>query len=357
MRKLYVSLTIVKGGFDRVFHVLLQIGKSGKLPFSQTLGELPPAPQLYEIYSEWRRAYRYPTARVLKPIEEPGIDVLFSALSAQLQTYFNQWLNCEQFRPIKEALLTCLSPRDSVRVLIQSTDLHIWQLPWHLWDVFARYPLAEVALSTPIFNQVALPHPPRTGLRVLGILGNDTHIDVNKDRAILEQLPDVQVTFLVKPRREEIHNWLWEHPCDLLFFAGHSGTENGSGMFHINQTDRLSISDLRGTLQQAIGRGLQIAIFNSCEGLGLGRDLASLQIPQMIVMREPVPDLVAQEFLKYFLQAYSGGTSFYLSVKNARSRLQCLEYRFPCASWLPAIVQNPAFEAPTWRNLTGVKAS
>ena len=230
MRKLYVSLTIVKGGLDRGFHLLLQIGKSGKLPFLQTLGELPPATQLYQIYSQWRRAYRYPPARGLKPIEYPGTDVLFSALSAQLQTNFNDWLNCEEFRPIKEAFLTCLSPTDSVRVLIQSTDLQIWQLPWHLWEVFARYPLAEVALSTPIFNQVALPNSHGTGLRVLGILGKDTNIDVNKDRAIWERLPDVRVNFLVKPRREEIDNWLWEHPCDLLFFAGHSGTENGSGM-------------------------------------------------------------------------------------------------------------------------------
>jgi hypothetical protein len=36
-----------------------------------------------------------------------------------------------------------------------------------------------------------------------------------------------------------------------------------------------------------------------------------LQIPQAIVMREPVPDKVAQEFLKHFLKAFSRGKSLY----------------------------------------------
>jgi hypothetical protein len=44
--------------------------------------------------------------------------------------------------------------------------------------------------------------------------------------------------------------------------------------------------------------------------LGLAKHLASLHIPKIIVMREPVPDLVAQEFLKNFLTAFASGKSF-----------------------------------------------
>jgi hypothetical protein len=70
-------------------------------------------------------------------------------------------------------------------------------------------------------------------------------------------------------------------------------------------------------------------------------------------MREPVPDLVAQEFLRHFLAAFSGGQSLYASVREARERLQGLEGEYPCASWLPVICQNPA-EAPTsWQELCG----
>jgi CHASE2 domain-containing sensor protein len=89
--------------------------------------------------------------------------------------------------------------------------------------------------------------------------------------------------------------------------------------------------------------------------LGLAHDLADLHIGQVIVMRESVPDLVAQEFLRHFLAAFSGGESLYASVREARERLQGLEGEYPCATWLPVICQNPA-EAPTsWQELSGVE--
>ncbi len=68
-------------------------------------------------------------------------------------------------------------------------------------------------------------------------------------------------------------------------------------------------------------------------------------------MREPVPDLVAQEFLKYFLTEFAGGRSFNLAVRKAREKLQGLEGEFPGASWLPVIFQNPAEVPPTWEAL------
>jgi hypothetical protein len=112
---------------------------------------------------------------------------------------------------------------------------------------------------------------------------------------------------------------------------------------------------LKYALKTAVEKGLKIAVFNSCDGLGLARELADLKIPQILVMREPVPDKVAQEFLKYFLIAYARGESFYLAVKEARSKLQGLEDRYPCASWLPLIVQNPAEIPPAWQQLTKPK--
>ncbi|HEY9830438.1 MAG TPA: CHASE2 domain-containing protein, partial [Stenomitos sp.] len=109
--------------------------------------------------------------------------------------------------------------------------------------------------------------------------------------------------------------------------------------------------ELRYGLKKALAQGLKIAIFNSCDGLGLARQLHDLQIPQTIVMREPVPDYVAQEFLKYFLTAFARGKSFYLAVREARERLQGLESDYPCASWLPMIYQNLAQVPPTWQDL------
>jgi CHASE2 domain-containing sensor protein len=106
-------------------------------------------------------------------------------------------------------------------------------------------------------------------------------------------------------------------------------------------------------LRRAIDRGLQLAIFNSCDGLGLAYELEQLHIPQSIVMREPVPDRVALAFLKQFLSTFAGGAPLYTSVRQAREYLQGLESEFPCASWLPVIFQNPAVPPLTWKALQG----
>jgi CHASE2 domain-containing sensor protein len=83
--------------------------------------------------------------------------------------------------------------------------------------------------------------------------------------------------------------------------------------------------------------------------LGLAQQLQDLQIGQVIVMREPVPDGVAQEFLKYFLAEFSRGQSLYVAVRFARERLQAREGEYPCATWLPVICTNPAEPPMIWQ--------
>jgi CHASE2 domain-containing sensor protein len=190
----------------------------------------------------------------------------------------------------------------------------------------------------------------KSKVRILAILGNSTGIDLETDRKLLENLPNSETVFLVEPQRNELNNYLWQQ-WDILFFAGHSETADDIGRIYINKTDSLTIEELKYGLKKAIALGLQLAIFNSCDGLGLGRQLASLNIPQMIVMREPVPDEVAQEFLKHFLTPFSNGKSLYLASREAREKLQGLEDNFPNATWLPVIFQNPFVTPPTWKNL------
>lgn len=97
-------------------------------------------------------------------------------------------------------------------------------------------------------------------------------------------------------------------------------------------------------------------IFNSCDGLGLARDLAraKLPLPPIIVIRESVADAVAQAFLQYFLRAFAYGEPFHLAVRQAREQLKGLEAEFPGASWLPVICQHPAVVPPTWVELGGI---
>ena len=82
-----------------------------------------------------------------------------------------------------------------------------------------------------------------------------------------------------------------------------TATHHGrSGRFYINKTESLTVEELKQGFKLAVSSGLQLAIINSCDGLGIARQLEDLGIPQTIVMREPVCDRVAQDFLKYFLQ-------------------------------------------------------
>jgi len=87
----------------------------------------------------------------------------------------------------------------------------------------------------------------------------------------------------------------------------------------------------------------------------LALSLEKLNIPTVIVMREPVPNRVAQAFFEYFLDAFAQQRlPLHLAVQQARRKLQGLEDEFPAASWLPVICQNPALETPTWLQLGGI---
>lgn len=352
-----VILRIGKGNFQSEgFPVILQIGEESDRPFLEITGELPAAPEIAEDYDDWQSIYRRLDGS--RRLDDPGSQVTHFSLIEECNnaaepiiTQLNKWLNSANFRFIRERLIEQLKPSDTVRVLLQTEEMRLQRLPWHLWEFFSRRPNAELAISLPNYQRINQVYPTKNKVNILAILGNSTNIDIGSDEESLQNTPDAAVTFLPEPLRKDINDKLWEQSWDILFFAGHSRTEGKKGRIFINETDSLTISQLRNALTKAIAAGLRIAIFNSCDGLGLARELADLHIPQLIVMREPVPDKVAQEFLQYFLQEYSKGESLYLSVRKARERLQGLENDFPCATWLPVIYQNPAQIPPTWQQL------
>ncbi|MEO1373003.1 MAG: CHASE2 domain-containing protein [Cyanobacteria bacterium J06635_10] len=343
-----VILKLGEGDFKQGFPVTLQIGDENARPSVEITGKLPPNPDIPGNYYRWQSIYRdlrLPSRVKGLPkqtTQTPTLDECQQA-TEKFKVNFNTWLNADSFRPIREKLLEKLTPEDDIRILIQTKELRLQKLPWHLWDLLERYPKAEIALSAPSYEQVNKAQITGNKVKILAILGNSEGIDTQTDREILEKLPNTEITFLVEPELRDISDRLWEQHWQILFFAGHSMTQaNETGKIYINQTESLTISELKYALKKAVERGLQLAIFNSCDGLGLAKEFADLNIPEIIVMREPVPDKIAQEFLKYFLQAFSGGDSLYLSVREARERLQGLENQYPCATWLPVICQNPA---------------
>ncbi|RUT04408.1 hypothetical protein DSM106972_046360 [Dulcicalothrix desertica PCC 7102] len=347
----------LKDGFSPV---TAQLWENNSRPIKFT-GSLPAAPEIYELYKHFKLIYKALYNRFgshlrikinstdLNNISEVG----FSQIQEQLYEAINSWLNSDSFRPIDQKLREKLALDEEFQVIIEANDILLQRLPWHLWNFVEHYQLCEVAVSTSKYERVkALRKPKKNQVRILAILGDSQGIDVQQDRNILEQLPRASTVFLVEPSRQELDKWLWdEQGWDILFFAGHSHSQGNKGQIYINQTSSLKISELKNALTHAVSRGLKIAIFNSCDGLGLAQELSDLHIPQIVVMREEIPDFVAQEFVKYFLGAFSSGQSFYLAVRYARLRLQGLEDEFPGASWLPMIYQNPAEHTLNWQEL------
>ncbi|WP_375471138.1 CHASE2 domain-containing protein [uncultured Nostoc sp.] len=355
-----VVLKFGKGSFETGFPVTLQIGEENSRPESEVIGELPPERELPLNFNCWQGIYRnldfaarpkgLPKQKLLISNDRECIEV-----AQQLRDRFNYWLQSESFRPIREKWLEKLQTSDIIRVILQTQDYQLQKLPWHVWELIERYPNAEISFSATIYEKVNFSPISTANVKILALLGDSSGVDIATDRLLLEQLPNTEIHFLVEPSCEDLTDNLWQQNWDILFFAGHSSSQSTgeTGQIYINQTESLTISQLKYALKQAVERGLRLAIFNSCDGLGLAREFASLQIPQLIVMREPVPDRVAQTFLKHFLQAYAGGKSLYLAVREARERLQGLDGQFPCASWLPVIYQNLAEIPPSWQELIG----
>lgn len=359
-----VILKSMGGDFARGFQCSLSIATEGQPIDLEVLGALPAHHSLPEDYRAWQATYR--NLGLQSRISGSGTvrkgatrsDCVRA--SGHLQEQLNRWLQSPSFVPIRDKLQEQLQPSDRVRLVLQVDDLALQQLPWHAWELLDRYHNIEIALASPTYQAVKQSPSCPKPVRVLAILGDASGIDIETDRKFLEALPHADVTFLVEPRRQELSDSLWEgagdRSWDVLFFAGHSVTQE-RGYVYINPTEKLPIAELKFALRRSVERGLQLAIFNSCDGFGLARDLAELHIPQTIFMREPVPDRVAQAFLKHFLTAFAHEEqSLYLAVRSAREHLETSESEFLCASWLPMIFQNLAVQPKNWREMRGEPA-
>jgi CHASE2 domain-containing sensor protein len=346
------------GNLEQGFRTLLEIGNEGDVPSTEVMGSLPPSTELAVCLEDWQQQYQQTLGKARISLQKISVRPNLQGqrehcrqAARKLQQAFRHWLDAPTFGGIERRLREILNLQEPVRMLLRTNDRRLHHLPWHVWEFVERYTQVEVALST-LPERVA-PHraSQKRSIQVLAILGDRRGIDTEADRQLLEHLPNAEVVFLVEPSRQQLNSLLWDSTWDILFFAGHSETEGEQGRIHLNPQDSLTVEELRYGLQRAIANGLQLAIFNSCDGLGLAYELEQLHLPQLIVMREPVPDRVAQEFLKQFLTAFASGQPLYVAERQARERLQGLEDEFPCASWLPIICQNPTNISPTWQAL------
>jgi len=360
-----VILKFERGDFLKGFEVTLRIFEEGNSPsqLTEISCQLPPCPELSGLYQQWSSKYRklgnswFEKIKTEKPRtynaqdEHDKIVEQCRQAVTEFEKCFKSWLTEDKTFEIRENLCKELNQGETIRVIIQTEDTQLKKLPWHEWDLFAEhYTKAEIALSGTEFNKPVTPASHKADeakVRILVILGNSKEIDVNRFKTDLEKLEDAKIECLKEPKTSKISDSLWEQNWDIIIFAGH-GSKNE---ILINSTDSLTIKELKAGLRKAIEHGLQLAIFNSCDGLELAEEFADLNIPQVIFWREPVLNEVAIEFFKFFIDNFSE-ESLYLAMRHARERIhENFDYKYPGASFLPVIYQNPAVTPPSWENL------
>jgi hypothetical protein len=334
----------------------------------QAITSLPPAPELKTIYQEWLFLYRASLHRT-KPR-----GVIFAAtptnfsvqdiyqITNSLTAALNSWLNQGDFyTKIQAKLRTHLSADEHILIAIITDDLLLWELPWHRWDFFKSYDHCIECFSRSEFQS----NPPRRlkpngKVDILAIWGNAPELDFTKDLAALQQ-PRALVKSHQPKSALEISDLLAQSQIDMLFFGGHGETiklelDNEIqtlGMIYLDKSTALSIDKIKADLKQAVDRGLQIAIFNCCSGLGLAAELADLNIPYLIVMRSQIPDRLAQNFCRDLLKCYSESNAFTTAFQYARERLKpATERTDEFESWLPMLLHNPNSDRITWQQLS-----
>lgn len=322
---------------------------------------LPSAKEIIEKYENWKSIYG---SLLINPkVELTAIkntngdlheSILESFESTQsLRVILIKWYNSEEFNIIKEKLAEQIDNYERIKIIIRTQNPRLWQIPWNLvFEPFLnRYRKAEIVMTIPKYTALSAGVTPNKQVKVLSIVANPGVAQGETIENGIDSLPDSEISLLTSPKREEINNELWEQGWNILFFSSYKSNPSETDRIYINETENLTMWALKYALTKAIVRGLKLAIFNFGDGLALAQELASLQIPQIIVMREPLPDMVAQEFLKLFLKAFSGGKSLYAAVREARERLHHLEKVFPSITWSPVICENCEAAPLTWQDL------
>ncbi len=371
-----IRLRLIEENSVQGFPVILEVMEEGVLSHREydNIGFLPPLPQQLEAsFANWQSTYRELTDA--RSIAQPGTRLSpkpgvtnrsYSEHSDELEKRLNEWLNSvdSRWQPIRDGLIANRAVSgEEIRVIVETDDIRLRRLPWQEWDLFAEYyPQAEIALSVPVKAASIIPPPSYSQVRILVAVGKSDGINTEFDLEVIQNLKarGAEVISLLQPKPENLYNALRDETGYHIFiFTGHSGSqEDGQiGWIEVNETDSLRIKDFKDALKRAIKNGLQLAIFNSCDGLGLARQLAEYNLPQSIVMREPIPDPVAQDFLKHFFAEFVGGKSLFSAVREARERLEHWNLSYPGAKWLPTICINPSVQPLTWQELGSAKVA
>jgi hypothetical protein len=347
---------------------------------------LPPPEDLCRSFQVWQKyisPYSSTTRKIRVESLEPeeisiGADgnISLDRLAQNFQRDLNTWLNVRGWLDrngqldfkIKKALKRN-SPerkgeRDEIQIFIETEDKRLQSFPWQEWDIFANYclnsPGTEVSISATDFRRPEQQYKPQLSalVRILAVFGDD-RLDLTEERRLIANLRQYggDVKILHQPDRDTLTAHLHDPGSWHIFcFAGHSGSDvtGQIGWLEIQPGIRFPMTELMDLLADVVRDKLQLAIFNSCDGLGLANSLTSLSLPYCIVMRESVDSFFARRLLQHLLTAFVAGKSIFAAMYITRNNLR-VEFdeagKQPGKSWLPVIVANPEAKPLTWDGL------
>jgi CHASE2 domain/CHAT domain len=334
---------------------------------------------LTQSYRAWQIAYRsfYQTAELRGRAVSGGdvslpIDWHAELVKAEtkLMYEFHRWLRHADLYDIRAKIAGASqklaqshpeSPK-ALTVFLTCTPIELARFPWEVWELDAEFTthstgtirIIRSSLNIEENSSSSAQQPLRSHrkTRILAILGDDTGLDFHADReAVRSLLTQAEVQFVgwqphqkgsqvirqITQAIDDPQGW------DILFFAGHSNeTAMTGGELGVAPGVSLAICEIMPQLVAAKQRGLQVAIFNSCSGLSIADALVGIGFSQVVVMREPIQNRVAQEFLVHFLQGLSNHLDVHQSMILARQHLRLEKSQtYPSTFLVPSLFCHP----------------
>jgi hypothetical protein len=334
---------------------------------------------LSQLYQNWQQVYlgfynKALRGRVVKKgqLEPKSIDWHAKLIEAetQLLSEFHHWLRSRELTEIRDTILQAAMAQiqsasrteslsnTGIDLLICASPIEVARLPWEAWEIGSRFAASKIRIARTCRDILEQPSPAtkaRGKARVLAILGDDRGLDFQREKTALQSFSKQLDVELVgwqgksdgrtpAELRTEITKQIADPlGWDLLFFAGHSNEASGlGGELAIAPNVSLYLTELQGAIKTARQNGLQFAIFNSCKGLDLADTLISLGLNQVAVMREPIHNQVAEEFLlrflNYLVQHLDAHDALMSACRSLKSEQQ---YTYPSAFLIPSLYRHP----------------
>lgn len=289
----------------------------------------------------------------------------------QLLSEFHRWLRGAELFEIRSIIARASQTnagtnQHPIDLFITCHPLEVARFPWEAWEIGADF--ATTGTIRIIRTPQSIRHQPhlhrRPGRpRILAILGDDTGLDFQVDREAVRRLSRIaEIQFVGwQPGQnpEEVKRQITDaivdaQGWDILLFAGHSNeTQTTGGELAIAPGVSILMREIAPQLIMARDNGLQFALFNSCNGLSLAESLVDLGLSQVAIMREPIHNRVAQEFLMRFLQCLSMHHDVHNALLTACQHLRLEKnLTYPSAYLVPSLFGHPGanwYRMPSWK--------